>query len=334
MPILVRVTAIPNNPLTIEFKFGNVEVCVQGCLVEQAKNAPLSESQIADSVSKLGDTYFVADGVVVQTFDAFVPKSAINELRRIAATQLYIAIVNEYETKNCKNFIKNKQNKLKNIHINNKFNYYIIEKISDIERVGDEDAIIVYAPEIYSIENVKCVKTMVEKQFNTKLFLYLPVIANHEDLKLLGEIIRSFPCEQIGLVAGSLYGLYFLDCGYEVVCGTNINISNNYTIRTLQELGACNFVQSIEENLFKVIDGAHKYIGSPCVMTLAMCPFIEHCNSKCNNCKYVPNTELIMDNNAQFIIRRQKISNCYFDLVWKSKKIYPEGTGYMIDLRD
>ena len=162
----------------------------------------------------------------------------------------------------------------------------------------------------------------------------MPTVANFADLKLLDDIIKSFKKDEIGLVAGSIYGLYYAFLGYEVVCGINMNISNTYSSTLINQLGAIGFVSSVEDNLFGLVEGGIKYIGNPAVMTLVSCPFIEHLGSSCDKCKYAKNYEMVMENNVKLRIRRQKMHDCYFELIKDKKPLTISGVGNMIDYRD
>ncbi|MBE7030222.1 MAG: U32 family peptidase [Ruminococcaceae bacterium] len=74
--------------LTITDADGNT-VAVTGEMVQQAKNAPLTEERIAAALEKTGGTAYRMDSISVSTCgNAFLPASALNALRRDALEQL------------------------------------------------------------------------------------------------------------------------------------------------------------------------------------------------------------------------------------------------------
>lgn len=329
-----KVRATAGEKLGLTLKYNNIEVVACGQMLEKAIKNPVTKDQIAENISKLGETVFRINNIEVVTNDVFIAKSALNKIRREAVSLLIREIIKNYEAENCKTYIENMQNKSKTHHFNNKFNYYIISNREELDKVKDKHARIVFAPCIYENEKIKCIKNIVQGQFYTKLFLLLPTVANFADLKLLDDIIKSFKKDEIGLVAGSIYGLYYAFLGYEVVCGINMNISNTYSSTLINQLGAIGFVSSVEDNLFGLVEGGIKYIGNPAVMTLVSCPFIEHLGSSCDKCKYAKNYEMVMENNVKLRIRRQKMHDCYFELIKDKKPLTISGVGNMIDYRD
>ena len=334
LKVLANVNVVAGKPIELELECNGITVQVRGAIAEAAKTQPLSEKQISENICKLGDTNFEVQTINVNTKNAFVAKSALNELRRNAISALEKKLIENHEIQNCKKFVRTDKLSLKKANFKTDFNFYVVNNINQIKSINDSKAKIVFAPEIYTKQNVECIKQHVQAHFSAKLYLYLPVVANFKDLEILNEIINNYGKNEIGLMAGSVYGLHYAEHGFDVVCGLNMNVSNSMVLAALGELGAINATSSIETNIFGAVDGAHKYAGSPAVMTLVMCPFIEHCGSKCERCNFKQNTELVMDNNANFSLRRQKIADCYFDLILKKEKPRIQGNGYVVDLRD
>lgn len=329
-----EIIAKVNTPLTIKLKSKDSIIEYIGEVLSSAKNQPITSDDIIQSMKKTGDTYFKVNNIKVETDNVFIAKSVLNNSRRVAYSMLEEKIIESYEMKNCKQFSKIEQNNRKNIQLNTDFNFYLLESQSKLDKIKDKKAQIIYAPDIYNIEDINKIRILVKEKFGSKLYLYLPVIANYRDLKIISSILSNFCNSEIAIVAGSIYGLYFLEMGYEVVVFINNNIANKETVTSMQLLGVKNIVSSIETNLFPVIGGCHEYVGNPPLMTVVMCPFIEHKGSSCDNCKYNKDSSLIMDDGTRLKIRRTKINDCYFELYQDKKITIPNGNGYVIDLRD
>ena len=243
-------------------------------------------------------------------------------------------IINNYENKHIKKFIKNTHiNKNINHFNSSSINYYIVEDINKLKNVKDKDFNVIYAPSEYKIPVILDAIKYIKERYNKKPYIYLPVVANFRDLDVINKILANFPPNEIGIAAGSLYGIYYAD-KYDVIAMQNNNVANNYTADVLLSRGVKNFVSSIETNLFDNINSGYKYIGAPPLMTLVMCPFIENCKSECGKCIYNSKYTLVMDDGTELKIRRSKLSDCFFDLYFNKKITIPSGNGYVIDLRD
>ncbi|MCQ2080094.1 MAG: U32 family peptidase [Lachnospiraceae bacterium] len=84
-----------NEPVYLSYKYGDTEVSLTGNVVEEAKNAPLNKEKLIEQVSKLGDTYFKINEVLIeQKGNGFIPIKALNELRRNLVNLLQEKIIN------------------------------------------------------------------------------------------------------------------------------------------------------------------------------------------------------------------------------------------------
>lgn len=88
IPCDLTLTALPGQPLTLVASDGEASVTCQGEAVACAQKCPLTREDAVRSLSKMGDTPFSARELRVETADAFVPVSALNELRRQALADL------------------------------------------------------------------------------------------------------------------------------------------------------------------------------------------------------------------------------------------------------
>lgn len=88
IPADMMVVAYPGKPLALTMTDGESSVTVTGDTVAPAQSRAMSEEDARRSLGKLSDTPFSLRALTVQTAGAFVPVSALNQLRREACQQL------------------------------------------------------------------------------------------------------------------------------------------------------------------------------------------------------------------------------------------------------
>lgn len=97
LPIQMSVSLKGNIPCSLTLSYKNITVEAEGDIPMQAINAPLDEDSIRRSLSKLGDTPFVAENIVI-SFDEglMLPISRLNSLRRAAVEKLISALTDKH----------------------------------------------------------------------------------------------------------------------------------------------------------------------------------------------------------------------------------------------
>ena len=88
IPADMTLIAYPGKPLALTMTDGASSVTVTGDTVAPAQSRAMSEEDARRSLCKLSDTPFSLRTLTVQTAGAFVPVSALNQLRREACQQL------------------------------------------------------------------------------------------------------------------------------------------------------------------------------------------------------------------------------------------------------
>lgn len=88
IPADMALIAYPGKPLALTMTDGESSVTVTGDTVAPAQSRAMSEEDARRSLGKLSDTPFALRTLTVQTAGAFVPVSALNQLRREACQQL------------------------------------------------------------------------------------------------------------------------------------------------------------------------------------------------------------------------------------------------------
>ena len=88
LPVDMHLVAQVGRPLTLTLTDGISTVTVSGAQLAYAQARPLTLADAQRSLGKTGDSSFQLRALTVDTADAFVPVSALNELRRGGLTRL------------------------------------------------------------------------------------------------------------------------------------------------------------------------------------------------------------------------------------------------------
>lgn len=87
----------PENPAILKLRLGELQVKVEGPLVQRAKNQPMSRERIRKQMEKTGDTPYVFQNLdIFMEEGIFLPVKAINELRREGFYALKKALTEPY----------------------------------------------------------------------------------------------------------------------------------------------------------------------------------------------------------------------------------------------
>lgn len=99
IPADMALIAYPGKPLALTMTDGESSATVMGDTVAPAQSRAMSEEDARRSLGKLSDTPFSLRALTVQTAGAFVPVSALNQLRREACQQLVEARIAAFTRK-------------------------------------------------------------------------------------------------------------------------------------------------------------------------------------------------------------------------------------------
>ena len=311
-----------NKKAKLKVCFGSI--CVEmetENLLESAKTSPVGEKDIRDSLSKLNDTIFEFDELEVDIDKIFIAKSQLNDLRRKAIEKLTEEILLSYENKLPK--VEKVKEKRQEKFVKDSLDYVVVDEFTNY--IGEVQNII-FAPQNFTAQTINNLK----KEYQNKTcFLNLPTVLNYDDFYAVDEIVKT---SNLNLVANNIYGLNYLNYGYRVICGYTMNVANTYTKDLLLSLGVCDFVSSIE-NFASDFKYGLSYQGKPMVMTFCHCPYkTVRGNDECKSCKF-DNLLAYKNGEKEFKIRRNKIKNCYFELVFPYEIKTEKMGGKFIDLR-
>ena len=279
-------------------------------VVEVAKKSGLDRDRVIENISKTGDSIFRVKNIDLDLDDnAFLPISAINELRREATKILEDKILNgsidRFEIENnLENKKFEKQNKDKKSKIKVFFN-----KFKDLENstLKDIDEIIIRAKDLEKFN----------KKFKSReVSIYLDKFYSYKELENLREYILKNQNVR-GIWINNLSEYYiFKDDGLEINGDIGINVFNRLTSDFFRDLGLNSITLSPELNssqIQKIINKNPAEInlisyGRLPVMTMKHCPFsiIKNCKDEksCPTCRY-KNYLLRDEKNVDFEVLRQ-----------------------------
>ena len=303
----------------IYVKSGNLEASYElDRFVEVAKKSELEKDRVIENISKTGDSIFQVKNIELDLDDnAFLPISAINELRREATKILENKIldnsINRIEVENnleSKNF--GEQNKDKRSKIKVFFN-----KFKDLEKssLKDIDEVIIRAKDLGKFN---------ERYKDREISIFLDKFYSYNELENLREYILKNENVR-GIWANNLSEYYiFKDDDIEINGDIGLNVFNKLTSDFFKDLGFKSLTLSPELNssqIQKIINKNDVEInvisyGRLPVMTMKHCPFsvIKNCRDEksCPSCKY-KNYLLRDEKNVDFEVLRQNTSTEIFN---------------------
>ena len=97
LPVSMELSFLAGQSVRLQAESGDVVVCVNGGIPQQAQNAPLSEGDLGKAFRKTGGDGFVCNHLTIHMDEGlFMPVSALNALRRETLAKLKDAICQKY----------------------------------------------------------------------------------------------------------------------------------------------------------------------------------------------------------------------------------------------
>lgn len=279
-------------------------------LVEPAKNAGLERGRVLENISKTGDSVFELEGINLDLDDnAFLPISAINELRREGLKILEDKILSGFiERIRVDNKLEGHKNNLKREKslIKVFFNKFKDLKKTDLNKI---DEIIIRAKDLEKFK---------KSYGNREVSIYLDKFYSYDELERLRIYILKNNNVK-GLWINNLSEYYiFKDDGLELNADIGLNIFNRNSLDFFKELGFKSATLSPEmnsgqiKNIIKEEDMEVNVIsyGRVPVMTMKHCPYSIEKNClderNCPTCKF-KNYLLRDEKSVDFEVLRQNI---------------------------
>lgn len=294
-----------NQKAILKARCGSIEAVVESEeIFEESKNIPLTYESVFKQLSKLNDTCFRLKTLICDLGNVFIPMASINHLRRIITEEISKKILeNSKKDVKIRKFEQNLLNDTNEIVIvegdgelpNERFDYYILSLNEFNQKL------------------TKKINNLIKN--NIKPFITLPIIARGEDLQIIDAFLEKFPKEKIGLVINNIYGLWYLNKGYDIICGEYMNCFNNYTLSYLKSLGVKEVILSPElnkEQYLNIPSGVVKMYGDMVYMNYCHCPK----RTVYGNCTHCKNEFTIVDEkDSEFKLRTFKMKYCYNQLI-------------------
>lgn len=317
LPINISFISNINEKAKLTLSYNNIEVSVTSTnIIEKAKNSSASKDNVISSLNKLNDTIFKAINFNVNIENVFLPVSVLNSLRRQAVKILEEKILNSYSIINVeydKNIDTLVQNELISINQNKlNENFTIVDENTALNNLNTN---IIFAPSYYNkIVFDNFFKRLYNSNFSKKLYLSIPAILKNKEIDLINELLNMYNFK--GIYINNLSGLFFKN-NKEVIVSYMLNVTNSFALKNLLNLNVLYVCNSIEYFATKISNIGYK--GNATLMNYCHCPYQVCFKEQCNKCKF--NNNLIYKlNKNEFKIRRLKLINCYFEMLYPVDK--------------
>lgn len=275
--------------------------------IQEAKNAPLSESAIIDQLEKLGDTDFYLGSASIDIDEnIFMPLGQINSLRRKVTKDLREQIDESSKrpvrkiSLQAKTFDhKNEEIKLA-VAFENKNTFEKLKSWDHIDRF------------YLRFLDEKIYKDIIDA--GKEVYFRPGKILYHKDLEILKDKIEDFLLT--GILADNLGHIEAFK-SHKIIGDLGLNIFNSYGLDFLKELEIEDVILSSELTLDQ-ISAIRKHTdasiqglayGFPRVMTMDHCPFslIKNCGKdrKCQTCNFREGYKLRDQINVDFRTKRE-----------------------------
>ncbi len=259
--------------------------------VEESINNPVSKDRLKESLSKLGNSPFILDNIVINMdTNIFIPISIINEIRRVLVDKL----INIRCNNNKEIIINTIENNYYNTPNNNKLSINVL--------VRNEEQLLT------------CINNNIDNIYTTDYDLYTKYKNKGNIYYRLDRVMKKFiNYKKESLLITELGGIYRYSYTNNVVSDYYLNIANNYSIDLLRRNNVQRITLSCELDYDKIKKLNTNYnleliiYGRVELMVMKYCPLkklLNHCSvCKDNTNKYYLESmqgkkyPIIVDNN-------------------------------------
>lgn len=300
-PITLQLSGKIGEPLTLTLTSKQHQVAVQSsAIVEKAMNSALSLERIQQQLSKLGNTVYTAEKIIINLPDGVqFPIKELNELRRNGIEALDKARLTHQRQSNVFEPKENtaSERSIEEIHVH-------VQTLDQCKAAIDSEAKIIYYPFSASLKEA----CSLCQQAGVTLIPYVSRIIDDEHLKQIKEspLYPLFNKIMVGDI-GALH--YFSE--KEIILDSSLNITNSYALNhdLIKNRDVILSVEMSETQINRLCDHQQKigYVayGRLETMITKYCPISQQhygCQKKgCNRCK-IGQYYLIDRKNEQFPI--------------------------------
>ncbi|HPG92851.1 MAG TPA: DUF3656 domain-containing protein [Clostridia bacterium] len=299
LPISVDIKIIAEKPILAKTVIKGETVEILGEITQTSKTKPLTNDMIKNVFAK-ADKFPFQPTITVETQDAFVAVSTLNQFRRDFYAKIYEKLTKLPERTQGElelpNYLAQHPKKNKIAVIDSQFDF-------DTSKID----IAIFAPSNYkdkkSFDNFFLNTNAVKEKY-----LYVPAFLTEKDIEILGNRVDKFDgifCEN--LATKNLATKW----GKKVFYGTGANIFNKIDIA--DKNGYICLSNELTTRESEVMDGENIFVnafGGIAVMDIIYCPF----GKKCANCKAKEWSKLTDESGREFPLRRYILDECRFQL--------------------
>lgn len=230
--------AYPGKPLALTMTDGESSVTVTGDTVAPAQSRAMSEEDARRSLGKLSDTPFSLRTLTVQTAGAFVPVSALNQLRREACQQLAEARIAAFTRKAGR---EEPADDLTYPDLPDAPSMAIVRTREQADAMQGAADLLVWYPEDFRADALESgLRAMPDG-----VWLQLPTVCEEKTLDLLCDFVQKNAGKLGGIVLGSV-GQLGRTWNVPMGAGSGIPVMNRRAAQFLLEQG-CRFVTASSE---------------------------------------------------------------------------------------
>lgn len=238
IPADMALIAYPGKPLALTMTDGESSVTVTGDTVAPAQSRAMSEEDARRSLGKLSDTPFSLRTLTVQTAGAFVPVSALNQLRREACQQLAEARIAAFTRKAGR---EETSDDLIYPDTPDAPSMAIVRTREQADAMQGAADLLVWYPEDFRVDALESGL----RDMPDGVWLQLPTVCEEKTLDALDAFVQRNAGKLGGIVLGSVGQL---GCTWNVPmgAGSGIPVMNRRAAQFLLEQG-CRFVTASSE---------------------------------------------------------------------------------------
>lgn len=238
IPADMALIAYPGKPLALTMTDGESSVTVTGDTVAPAQSRAMSEEDARRSLGKLSDTPFSLRTLTVQTAGAFVPVSALNQLRREACQQLAEARIAAFTRKAGR---EEPADDLIYPDTPDAPSMAIVRTREQADAMQGAADLLVWYPEDFRADALESGL----RDMPDGVWLQLPTVCEEKTLDLLCDFVQRNAGKLGGIVLGSV-GQLGRTWNVPMGAGSGIPVMNRRAAQFLLEQG-CRFVTASSE---------------------------------------------------------------------------------------
>ena len=238
IPADMALIAYPGKPLALTMTDGESSVTVTGDTAAPAQSRAMSEEDARRSLGKLSDTPFSLRTLTVQTAGAFVPVSALNQLRREACQQLAEARIAAFTRKTGR---EEPADELIYPDTPDAPSMAIVRTREQADAMQGAADLLVWYPEDFRADALESGL----RDMPDGVWLQLPTVCEEKTLDLLCAFVQRNAGKLGGIVLGSV-GQLGSTWNVPMGAGSGIPVMNRRAVQFLLEQG-CRFVTASSE---------------------------------------------------------------------------------------